>query len=109
VYKDLASIADLVDAETSADAVDCSKPCPDVFEVALERLRAEPSQTIVVGDSPYDAIAAERAGLRTVGVLCGGFSEDAMRRAGCAAIFRDPADILARYMEFVAYFPVSSF
>jgi HAD superfamily hydrolase (TIGR01509 family) len=102
IYKRLANMTDLVDAETSADDVDCSKPCPDVFEVALDRVRTDPSGAIVVGDSPYDAIAANGAGLKTIGVLCGGFPENDLRQAGCIAIFRDPADILERFPEFEA-------
>jgi phosphoglycolate phosphatase-like HAD superfamily hydrolase len=106
VYKRLARIADLVNAETSANDVNCSKPCPDVFEVAMNRLRVSPSRAIVVGDSPYDAVAAGRAGLGTVGVLCGGFPEEDLRQAGCVAIFRDPADILDRYAEFSSSAPL---
>ena len=104
VYKRLARIADLVDAETSADDVNCSKPCPDVFEVAVDRLRTSPARAVVVGDSPYDAIAAGRARLKTVGVLCGGFPEDDLKRAGCVVNFRDPADILDRFEEFRGVF-----
>jgi len=104
VYKRLANIADLVDAETSADDVNCSKPCPDVFEVAMDRLRVSPARAVVVGDSPHDAIAAGRARLKTVGVLCGGFPEDDLKRAGCVAIFRDPADVLDRFAEFSSVF-----
>ncbi len=54
---------------------------------------------MVVGDTPYDAIAAARAGLRTVGVLCGGFSAEELRAAGCVAVYRDPLDLLSRYEE----------
>jgi phosphoglycolate phosphatase-like HAD superfamily hydrolase len=53
----------------------------------------------VIGDTPYDVEAAAKAGLRTVGPLCGGWSEDELRRAGCVAVFKDPADLLARYPE----------
>ena len=53
----------------------------------------------MVGDTPYDAEAAGKLDLRTVGVLCGGFPEDELREAGCVAIFRDPADLLAGYEE----------
>jgi HAD superfamily hydrolase (TIGR01549 family) len=111
IYKRLAHIADFVDAETSANDVECSKPCPDVFEVVVDRLRVSPSRAVVVGDSPYDAIAAGRARLRTVGVMCGGFPEEDLKRAGCIAIFRDPADILDRFAEFCAILesPASSF
>jgi len=53
--------------------------------------------TIVVGDTPYDAQAAGKIQLRTIGVLCGGWREEALRQAGCVAIYRDPADLLAHY------------
>lgn len=102
VYKRLAGVSDLVDTETSSDDVTASKPCPDIFEVAIDRAGADAAVTLVVGDSPYDAIAAGKAGLRTVGVLCGGFSEDTLKDAGCIALFRDPADIHDRYDEFAA-------
>ena len=55
------------------------------------------SEAIVVGDTPYDAEAAGKAGLRPIGVLCGGFPEAELRAAGCVAIYRDPADLLAEY------------
>ena len=99
VYKQIANVSDLVDADTSASDVDCSKPCPDVFEIALDRVRVEPERVLVIGDTPYDAIAARRAGLRTIGVLCGGFPEKDLRQAGCMALYRDPEDLLARYAE----------
>jgi HAD superfamily hydrolase (TIGR01509 family) len=102
VYKKLANIADLVDVETSKGDVDCSKPCPDVFEQALGRVAVGPERAIVIGDTPYDATAAHRAGLRTVGVLCGGFPEGDLREAGCISIFRDPADLLANYDDLVS-------
>jgi hypothetical protein len=50
-----------------------------------------------VGDSPYDAQAAGKIGLRTIGALCGGFPETDLRAAGCIAIYRDPADLLMRF------------
>jgi HAD superfamily hydrolase (TIGR01509 family) len=98
-YKKLANITDLVDAETAGSDVDCSKPCPDVFEVAIDRVKVQPENALVIGDTQYDAIAARRAGLRTVGVLCGGFPEKDLREAGCVRIYRDPAQLLDRYDE----------
>lgn len=100
VYKKIANITDLVEEETSADDAERSKPHPDIFVAALKSLgdvRAD--EAIVVGDTPYDAEAAGKAGLRTVGVLCGGFSAEELRAAGCSDLYRDPADILARYEE----------
>lgn len=97
-YQKLARIEDLVEEETSSDDAEKSKPHPDIFEAALERLGdMNPSEAVVVGDTPYDAEAAGKAGLQTIGLLSGGFPEEDLRAAGCATIYRDPADLLANY------------
>jgi phosphoglycolate phosphatase-like HAD superfamily hydrolase len=96
-YKKAAKIAELVHEETSSNDAARSKPDPDVFEAALARLRLPPQRAVVVGDSPYDAEAAGKAGLKTIGVLCGGFAEADLRKAGAAQIFRDTADLLANF------------
>nr|WP_294526155.1 HAD family phosphatase [uncultured Rhodopila sp.] len=102
IYKRIAGIAELTDTQTSSDDAERSKPHPDIFHAALARLNGiEPRDTIVVGDTPYDAEAAGKAGLRTIGVLCGGFPEQDLRRTGCFAIYRDPADMLRRYEEWI--------
>jgi HAD superfamily hydrolase (TIGR01549 family) len=100
LYKKLANIEDLVDVEASADDAEKSKPHPDIFDATLERLgNIDPARVMVVGDTPHDAKAASKARLLTVGVLCGGFPEAELRAAGCIAIYRDPADLLANYDE----------
>lgn len=98
-YKRIANIGDLLEAETSADDAEKSKPHPDIFEAAIAHLGGiPPHDVIVTGDTPYDAEAARKLGITNiVGVLCGGFPESHLRRAGCTQIFRDPADILANY------------
>ncbi len=97
-YKKIADITDLVEEETSADDAERSKPHPDIFEAALSRLKGvAPERALVVGDTPYDAEAAAKAGLRTVGLLCGGFPEEDLRAAGCVRVYRDAADLLARF------------
>ena len=97
-YKQIAGIEDLLEAETSSDDAEKSKPHPDIFEAALARLRGiAPAQAIAIGDTPYDAQAAGKAGMRTIGLLCGGWPEPELREAGCTAIYRDPADLLGRY------------
>jgi HAD superfamily hydrolase (TIGR01549 family) len=96
-YKKAADVVDLVDEETSSDDAERSKPHPDIFEAALARLKLPPRRAIVIGDSPYDAEAAGKAGMKTIGLLCGGFPEAHLREAGAAQIFRDPADLLANY------------
>ncbi len=99
-YKKLARVEDLVEEETSADDAEKSKPHPDIFEAALAQLGdVTPEEVIVVGDTPYDAEAAGKAGLVTVGFLCGGFPEEDLRAAGCIRIYRDPSDLLANYED----------
>ncbi len=100
IYKERADIVDLVETETSSDDAERSKPHGDIFQAALDRMPGiDPADAIVVGDTPYDAQAAEKVGLRTIGVLSGGFSERLLRESGCFAIYRDAADMLARYDE----------
>ncbi|MBV8834350.1 MAG: HAD family phosphatase [Acidobacteriaceae bacterium] len=100
-FERIAGIEDLVHAHTSSADAERSKPYPDIFEAALSRLGdgVKKQNVIVVGDSPHDAEAAKRAGLRTVGVRCGGFPETDLRNAGCVAIFDGPEDLLNRYYE----------
>ena len=100
-YKRVAGIDDLIETETSSDDAEKSKPDPDIFAVALQRLGRgiDKKRVYVIGDSPWDAVAAGRLGVRALGVLCGGFPEADLRKAGCVAIYRDPADLLARLDE----------
>ncbi len=99
-YEKIAHIDDLVQVETSSADAEKSKPHPDIFEAALERLKGiDASQAIVIGDTTHDVEAAKRAKLRSVGVVCGGTSEEELRKAGAIAVYRDPADLLAHYDE----------
>ncbi|HYE72110.1 MAG TPA: HAD family hydrolase [Blastocatellia bacterium] len=100
-YKRIAQIEDLINDETSSDDVARSKPHPDIFQEALEKVGRDVShdEVIVIGDTPYDAQAAGKLEISTIGVLCGGFPEIELRGAGCIAIFRDPADLLERYEQ----------
>ena len=98
VYKRIAGIVDLVQFETSSEDAEASKPHPDIFEAALKRLGSvDLDEVIVIGDTPYDAEAARKAGLRPIGVRCGGWSEAELKAAGCIAVFHDPADLLEQY------------
>ena len=101
VYKVIAEIDDLIDAETSSDDAEESKPEPDIFEAAQRRLTKVSAENIlVIGDSPYDAIAARKAGMRPIGVLCGGFPERVLKKAGCVGIFQSPSNLL---IDFAAW------
>lgn len=108
-YKQKAEIADLIEHQTSSDDAERSKPHGDIFQAALGRLGdVAREDAIVVGDTPYDAEAAGKVGLRTIGLLCGGFPEAELRKAGCVAVYKDPADLLAHYDEVVNTFNSAS-
>jgi phosphoglycolate phosphatase-like HAD superfamily hydrolase len=99
-YKQIMNVEDLVDAATTTTEVESSKPDPDLFFVTLDKLGDIASNdVIVVGDTPYDAEAAGKVNLRTIGVLSGGFPEEILRQAGCIAIYQNIADLLAHYDE----------
>ena len=97
-YKQIAGIDDLVQDETSSDDIDESKPAPDAIEAALAKLgNPDPATVVMIGDTPWDIIAAAKAGVASIGVLSGGFPEEELRAASCLAIYRDPAGLLAHY------------
>jgi HAD superfamily hydrolase (TIGR01509 family) len=94
----LLGIGDLIDAATSSHDAERSKPFPDIFAAALAKLDGiRAPEAVAVGDTHYDAEAAGQIGLRTIGVLCGGFPEEDLREAGCVQIWKDPADMLENY------------
>ena len=83
-FLDQLGVADLVQY-TTADDVERSKPHPDVVHTALEKAGTE--DAVMVGDSRWDIEAAARAGLETVCVITGGWSEQELRDAGAVAVF----------------------
>ncbi|HEX3626749.1 MAG TPA: HAD family hydrolase [Verrucomicrobiae bacterium] len=94
-YEKIACVQDLVEHSTSADDADKSKPSPDIFRAALKLLgHPKHDSVLVVGDSPFDAAAAKKAKIKTIGVLCGGFSKKMLKAHGCRAVYEDPADLL---------------
>jgi HAD superfamily hydrolase (TIGR01549 family) len=98
IYKQVTKVTDLIESETSSQDADKSKPHPDIFEAALRQLPGITlDQVIVIGDTPYDAEAAAKANLQTIGLLCGGWKERDLLQAGCVATYKSPADLLARY------------
>jgi phosphoglycolate phosphatase-like HAD superfamily hydrolase len=84
---------------TSSDDARESKPAPDIFEVVLMKLKIEGADAVAIGDTPYDAAAAGKAKIATIGVLCGGFTEDSLRQAGCVAVYPGPAALFACFAD----------
>ena len=76
------------------DQVEHAKPDPDLFLAGAERLSVPIDESIVVGDSVWDLLAARRARAMGVGLLSGGYGEEELERAGAYRVYQDPADLL---------------
>ena len=96
-YLERLGARDLVDGWTSSADVDASKPAPDLIEAALDR--AGTREAVLIGDSTWDCRAAAEANVPTIALLTGGFSEDALRAAGAAAVFESLEELQSRLGE----------
>ncbi len=81
------------------DMVRHAKPDPDLFLAAAEKLGVEISDSVVVGDSIWDLLAARRARALGVGLLSGGYGREELERAGAYRVYNDPADLLQHLDE----------
>jgi phosphoglycolate phosphatase-like HAD superfamily hydrolase len=86
---------EFIEASTSSDDAENSKPDPDIIHAALEQLGHPPEKVILLGDTPYDVQAATKAGVRVVALRCGGWGDADLK--GAVRIYDDPADLLARF------------
>jgi HAD superfamily hydrolase (TIGR01549 family) len=96
-YLDLLDARDLADAWTSSGDVEATKPEPDLVEAALDRVGG--GAAVMIGDSTWDCEAAKRAGVETLAVLTGGFSEQELRDAGASAVFHSIDDLRRRLSD----------
>ena len=92
-YLDLLDVRELVAGWTDSGAVERTKPQPDLVQAAVEKAGGGPA--VMVGDSTWDCEAARRAGIDTVAVLTGGFSESELREAGASHVFRSLRELRA--------------
>jgi HAD superfamily hydrolase (TIGR01509 family) len=81
------------------DQVEHAKPDPDVFLAAAEALSVPIGDSVVVGDSVWDLLAARRARALGVGLVSGGYGEEELARAGAYRVYQDPADLLLHLDE----------
>ncbi len=96
-YLDLLGIRDEVDGWTTSADVEATKPEPDLVHAAVAKAGDVPS--IMVGDSTWDCEAAKRAGLRTIAVLTGGFSEEELKEAGASVVLTSVRELTERLDE----------
>ena len=76
-----------------------AKPDPDLFLASAKLLGTDIRNSIVVGDSVWDLLAARRAGALGVGLLSGGYGQDELERAGAYRVYQDPLDMLQHLDE----------
>jgi len=81
------------------DLVQHAKPDPDLFLAAAEKLGVDIADSVVVGDSIWDMLAARRARALGVGLLSGGYGREELERAGAYRVYNDPADLLSHLDE----------
>ncbi len=86
---------DAIEAATSAGDVERSKPSPDLVLAALGMAGISPRQALFVGDTVWDVQACQQAGVPCIGLRSGGISSGELLDAGAAAVFADPAELLA--------------
>jgi HAD superfamily hydrolase (TIGR01509 family) len=91
-----AGLGNLVQRRTTSDDAEESKPDPDIVHAALARGKLAPNETLMLGDTPYDIEAAQRADVRTIALRCGGWwADDAL--GGAVAIYDNPAELVRKY------------
>ena len=99
-----AGVKDLIRVKVTSDDVKNSKPDPDLVECALEVLKLSPSEVIMLGDTPYDIEAAEKAGVKTIAFRAGGWKDTDLKNA--IAIYQDPEVLLENLDSSVLYSPL---
>jgi HAD superfamily hydrolase (TIGR01509 family) len=96
-YLELLDAREIIDGWTTSADVEETKPAPDLVHAALERVGADGDEpAVMVGDTPWDIKAAQKAGVPTLAVVTGGFSEQELRDAGAADVFESVADLESR-------------
>jgi HAD superfamily hydrolase (TIGR01549 family) len=88
---ELLGVGDEVHTLVTSEDVNASKPEPDLIGVTLDKV--QPTRAVFVGDTPYDVEAADRAGLRCIAVLTGGFSRGELEEAGAALVVESLTDL----------------
>jgi HAD superfamily hydrolase (TIGR01549 family) len=96
-YLDLLDARELADDWTTSADVEATKPQPDLVQAAIDK--AGGGEAVMVGDSTWDCEAAKRAGIETVAVLTGGFSEAELREAGAVVVFQSIDELRASLGE----------
>jgi len=101
-YTRLLGVGELLEGSTSKHDAEYSKPSPEIFKAALERIGTDDARTMTVGDTPYDILASHRLALPIVAVLSGGFARAALAKA--EFLFESAAAVADGLAEIDDYF-----
>jgi membrane protein len=104
-YVELLDVRELISGTTSGDDVEKTKPAADIFVSALAKIAPiTASEVVAIGDTPYDATGAGKAGIATIAVRSGGFPDASLRDAGASAIY----DSVGELLEHIEELPLAS-
>jgi HAD superfamily hydrolase (TIGR01509 family) len=98
-YLELLGAAEMVDAWTTSDDVERTKPEPDLVHAAMEKVGGRPEEAMLIGDTVWDVEAAHRAGVEALAVLTGGFSEQELSDAGARDVFTSVEELRQSLVE----------
>lgn len=102
-YGRIVQMEDLIDEAASGSDAEASKPDGDIFAAALQKVGMDARQAIALGDTPWDAHAAGKVEVRTIGLTCGGWKRSDLMDAGCVEVWQDPADLLMHFEKSVLF------
>ncbi len=98
-YLELLDAKEIVDDWTTSADVERTKPEPDLVQAALDKVDGRPEDAILIGDTVWDVEAAHRAGVETLAVRTGGFSEQELRDAGAREVFTSVEELRRSLVE----------
>jgi phosphoglycolate phosphatase-like HAD superfamily hydrolase len=101
-YTQLLGVGELLAGTTSKKDAKFSKPSPEIFEAARQRTKTSHERTLIVGDTPYDILAAHRSAMAIAAVLCGGFERKLLKKA--EFLFADVEELLEKIEKVDEYF-----
>ena len=90
-------VPDLFEQETTSQDAPKSKPNPEIMDAALQKSGLQSTEVVMIGDTAFDIEAAAKAGVKTIALRSGGWSDSDLKEA--IAIYTDAADLLAHYDE----------
>ncbi len=93
----LTGARELIEQIATTEDAKNSKPDPDILHAALQKCGLSADAVVLLGDTPYDVEAAQKAGIRSIGVRSGGWTAPDLK--GTLAVYNDPADLLAQYAQ----------